>query len=274
MQKTIMRAALAGALSLGAAHLSSAQAQQAVPKPKVTGIGQADVGSILWAGNSFFYYNNSMHGHVRSMAVAADPKSPLRQISVTISGSGVDWHDMESYFRKDGLGKYSFDANNNVVFNKIDKLFDVVIFMDCSQCPIHPTLAKVFTEFSKKNIDTIRKNGAIPAMFASWAYQDKPEMAEQLAAAYLAAGNEHGVIVIPAGLAFARAIKERPQLNLYAPDKRHPSLAGTYLGAAVVYASVLGKSPVGLKYDAGLGEETARFLQTVAEQTVKEFYGR
>ncbi|MGL4279611.1 MAG: hypothetical protein ACRCS0_04525, partial [Albidovulum sp.] len=103
---------------------------------------------------------------------------------------------------------------------------------------------------------------------------DKPEMAQELAAAYQIFANEHNVLVVPAGLAFARAIKERPSLNLYAPDKRHPSLAGTYLGAATVYAAVLGKSPVGLKYDAGLGEETAKFLQTVAEQTVKEFYGR
>lgn len=249
-------------------------AQTAVPKPAVTTVGPDKVSSILWVGNSFFYYNNSMHGHVRSMALSADPKDVPRQVSVTISGSGVDWHDMDSYFRKDGLAKYSFDANNNVVFNKIDKLFDAVIFMDCSQCPVHPTLSKVFTEFSKKNVETIRKNGAVPVMFASWAYQDKPEMAEELAAAYQAFANENKVLVVPAGLAFARAIKERPGLNLYVADKRHPSLAGTYLGAAVVYASVLGKSPVGIKYDAGLGEDTARFLQTIAEQTVKDFYGR
>jgi hypothetical protein len=172
------------------------------------------------------------------------------------------------------LGKYSFTPQNEVVFNKLDKLFDVTIFMDCSQCPIHPTLAPVFDEYGKKNIATIRKNGSVPAMFASWAYADKPEMAEQLAAAYLKLANEQNVLVIPAGLAFARSIKERPALNLYAPDKRHPSLAGTYLGAATVYAVVMGKSPVGIKYDAGLGEETARFLQTVADDTVKSFYGR
>lgn len=271
--KRLSGLALAASVVLATAATGMAQTA-VVPAPKVTATGIDKVDSILWAGNSFFYYNNSMHGHVRSMAIAADPKAVPRQISVTISGSGVDWHDMESYFRKDGLAKYSFNASNEVVFNKIDKLFDAVIFMDCSQCPIHPTLGKVFTEFAKKNVDTIRKNGAVPVMFASWAYQDKPEMAEQLAAAYQAFANEHNVLVVPAGLAFARAIKERPSLNLYAPDKRHPSLAGTYLGAATVYAAVLGKSPVGNKYDAGLGEETARFLQNVAEQTVKEFYGK
>jgi len=35
-------------------------------------------------------------------------------------------------------------------------------------------------------------------------------------------------------------------VNLYDPDKRHPSLAGSYLGAATIYASLYGKSPAGL----------------------------
>ena len=69
---------------------------------------------------------------------------------VTIGGSGFDWHDVESYFRPNAIGNYSFDENNNVVFNKPDKLFDVAIMMDCSQCPIHPKLKSVFTEYAKK----------------------------------------------------------------------------------------------------------------------------
>ena len=58
--------------------------------------------------------------------------------SVTISGSGMDWHDMESYFRPNGIGRYSFVGDNEIVFNKPGRQFDGVIMMDCSQCPIHP----------------------------------------------------------------------------------------------------------------------------------------
>ncbi len=86
------------------------------------------------------------------------------------------------------------------------------------------------------------------------------------------AGNENDAFVIPAGLAFARSIKERPQLNLYAADKRHPSLAGTYLAASRIYGALFKKSPVGLKYLAGLDEATATFLQTVAWDTAKDYY--
>jgi hypothetical protein len=57
-----------------------------------------------------------------------------------------------------------------------------------------------------------------------------------------------------------------------APDKRHSSLAGTYLSACTVYASVFKKSPVDLKYTAGLDDATAKFLQTVARETVQEYF--
>ncbi len=193
---------------------------------------------------------------------------------VTIGGSGFDWHDVESYFRPNAIGSYSFDDHNNVVFNKRDKLFDAAVMMDCSQCPIHPQLKTVFTEFAKKDSDIVRAHGAKPVFFMSWAYADRPEMTAQLAEAYTIAGNANDALVIPAGLAFARALSEQPELNLYAADKRHPSLAGTYLAACSVFAALTGRSPVGNSYLAGIDEPTAHFLQTVARQTVQDYYGK
>jgi hypothetical protein len=145
--------------------------------------------------------------------------------------------------------------------------------MDCSQCPIHPQLQSTFSDFSKKHSDTVRKNGAVPVFFMSWAYADKPGMTAELADAYTKAGNANGALVIPAGLAFAKSIERRPELNLYAEDKRHPSLAGTYLAVSTVYASLFKKSPVGLKYTAGIDEPTAKLLQSVAWETVQDYFG-
>ncbi len=228
--------------------------------------------SAIYIGNSFFYYNNSMHGHITQLVRAADPALAYRSTSVTISGSGFDWHDVDSYFRPNGIGTYSFDTNNNVVFNKPgERLFDVAVVMDCSQCPIHPQLQGVFKDYAKKNADTVRRHGARPVYFMSWAYADKPEMTTQLADAYTQAAKDNGARVIPAGLAFARSIARRPALNLYAPDKRHPSLAGTYLAAATTYATLWGKSPIGLRYTAGLDVETAGFLQAIAWETVQGY---
>jgi hypothetical protein len=265
-----MIARLLSALAVLAFFSSGAIAQT---KPKLTDVGSPK--TAIFIGNSFFYYNNSLHAHVLSMRRAADPanRAAYRNTSVTISGSGFDWHDVDHYFRPNAIGRYSFDDKNNIVFNKFDKLFDVAIMMDCSQCPVHPQLGTIFTEFAKKSSDAARKNGAKAVFFMSWAYADKPEMTAQLAEAYTIAGNANDAFVIPVGLAFAQSIAKRPELNLYAPDKRHPSMLGTYLSAATVYASLYRESPVGNTYTAGIDAETARFLQTIAWDTAQEYYG-
>ena len=178
-------------------------------KPKVLDLGPEPPATAIYIGNSFFYYNNSLHGHVGQLVSATVPAIRFRSVSATISGSGFDWHDVESYFRPNAVGSYSFDGNNNIVFNDPKgKLFDVAIMMDCSQCPVHPQLKNVFREYSKKHSDTVRKHGAMPVFFMSWAYADKPEMTAQLAEAYTQAGNENNALVIPAGLAFARSINQ------------------------------------------------------------------
>jgi len=243
-------------------------------KPKRTDIGGEPPRSIMWVGNSFFYYNNSMHNHLGALVRAADPKMPHRGTSITISGSGFDWHDMESYFRPNGIGKYSFVGDNEVRFNKFDKLFDAVIMSDCSQCPVHPKLKPVFHEYAKIQSDIVRKHGAVPIFLMTWAYKDKPEMTAPLAEEYTIAGNNNDALVIPSGLAFAKAIAQRPNLEFYQPDKRHPSLIGTYLSAATAYAAIYKKSPVGNKYTAGIDADTVKFLQTIAWETTQEYFGK
>ena len=86
--------------------------------------------------------------------------------------------------------------------------------------------------------------------------------------------NANEALVIPAGLAFARVRKLQPELNLYAPDKRHPSPAGTYLAACVTLGALTGRSPVGNTYTMGLDPETARFLQQAAWDTVQQYYAQ
>ncbi len=267
MRSFLKSAALALAVIGGVMGAAQAQTKPAVDKLK----GGAP-SSLLYIGNSFFYYNNGINGHMAGFVTNGLPQHKLRSVMVTISGSGVDWHDVNSYFRPNALSKYSFDANNNVVMNKFNRLFDVAMLMDCSQCPIHPTLSKVFEKETAKHLRTIRRNGAEPVLFASWAYQDKPEMTAQLTEAYVKFANKHKVLVVPAGLAFAKSIAKKPDLNLYVADKRHPSLAGTYLATATSYAVLFGQSPVGNKYTAGLDPAIAAHLQQVAWETVQEFY--
>ena len=102
-------------------------------------------------GNSFFYYNNSMHGHVALLA-RGDKSITYRGVSVTISGSGIDWHDVASYLGPDRIGKYSFEGDNEIRFNPPGRQFDAVMLMDCSHAPYSRT-SPVFHEFAKARRD-------------------------------------------------------------------------------------------------------------------------
>lgn len=230
--------------------------------------------AILWVGNSFFYYNNSLHNHFNRLAASGQPAVRVRGTSVTISGSGLDWHDLESLVREGGLGRYSFTTDNEVRFNPPGRQYDTAVMMDCSQCPIHPRLQAAFHAAAKRHSATLTKAGIRPVLFMSWAYQDKPDMTAQLAEQYTLAGKANDALVIPAGLAFARALAQRPAVALHDADKRHPSLAGTYLAAATAYAALYRASPAACTYTAGLDAETARFLRTVAWETAQAYFQR
>ncbi|MGZ5269784.1 MAG: DUF4886 domain-containing protein [Ramlibacter sp.] len=266
MHRTLRRLLAALPLIVAAALPLSTAAQTA---PKRTDPG-ARPEAMLWVGNSFFYYNNSMHGHFGQLAASLHEK--VRGTSVTISGSGLDWHDMESLVRPNGLGRYSFVGDNEIRFNPPGRQYDTVVMMDCSQCPVHPQLQQAFHDTVRKDAEILRKQGIRPVLFMSWAYKDKPEMTQQLAEQYTRAGNANDLLVIPAGLAFAKAIAAKPDLELYQADKRHPSLAGTYLASCATFATLFRKSPVGATYTAGLPADTARLLQQAAWDAVQDYF--
>jgi hypothetical protein len=244
-------------------------------KPILMAPATKGLASFLFVGNSFFYFNNGLPAYVSKLAAAApEPDRPKFSFTmVTIGGSGLDWHDMESYFRPHAIGSYSIDADNGVVFNDRKKYFDAVVMQDCGLCPIHPQLKPIFFETVKKNATIARKHGAEPILFMTWAFQNKPEMTAQLADAYTRAGNENNELVIPAGLAFARVVRERPDISLYRPDKRHPTLLGSYLAAATAYAAIYQRSPEDSSYTADIEPELARYLRKAAWMTAQEYYG-
>jgi hypothetical protein len=250
----------------GLSPLNQLAASKSLPPVK-------EVKSMLWVGNSFFYYNNSMHGHVGQLLNAAGQKGN-RSTSATISGSGINWHDMDAHFKPNAVGSYSFVGDNEVRFNTFERPFDATMMMDCSQCPIHPKLQSIFYEYAKKHSETLRKHGSEPILFMSWAYSDVPAMTEQLAAEYIKAGQQNNALVVPAGYAFANSVSKRPDVSLIIADKRHPSLAGTYLAACTVLASVYKINPIGSKYLAGLSPEVAKHLQTVAWETSQAFHAK
>jgi len=83
-------------------------AAAAQTKPQRADFGGEPPQSILWVGNSFFYYNNSMHTHLLRLVAAADPKSRARG-NTYVAGIDRDtaaflqtvaWEAVREYFGK------------------------------------------------------------------------------------------------------------------------------------------------------------------------------
>jgi hypothetical protein len=153
--------------------------------------------------------------------------------------------------------------------------WDTVIFQGMSDEPINAEKRDDFVKYAHELAGKAHTAKLQPVFFATWGHPDKPQMTEQVMEAYTKVANETNAMVSPVGIAFAEAIRDRPEVVLIMPNdiQRHPTVAGSYLAACTLYASMAKKSPEGLKYDAGLGAETASFLQQTAWRTVKGFYG-
>ena len=164
-----------------------------------------------------------------------------------------------------------------MVFHKYEdgKVFDAVVLQDNSQGPVHPELRKFFEKYAAIHSKDIRATGAEPLFMMTWAYKDKPEMTKALADATTTVANANHAMVVPVGLAFARALRERPDLGMTVADNRHPTAAGSYLEGAVLFATLTKTSPEGAKFNGGkpLSDKDAAFLQRVAWETVTEFFG-
>lgn len=127
--------------------------------------------------------------------------------------------------------------------------------------------------------ELVEKDGATPILYQTWGRKeghsileqynlDTDSMARTVAAAYEAIGRETGYSVSPAGSAFLDVYYNHPEIELYDPDLTHPSATGSYLVALCHYATLFGRSPIGVEYKADLDDETALILQTAAHNAV------
>ena len=78
-----------------------------------------DIESIMYIGNSFFYYNNSLHNHVSSIVKNHSSNKTLRQRSITINGSSLSWHPLTSYLSNKNIGSFTIDTANNNKYEKV-----------------------------------------------------------------------------------------------------------------------------------------------------------
>ena len=134
----------------------------------------------------------------------------------------------------------------------------------------------------------IKQAGARTVLYQTWAPRTNPEWQIKIDAGYVPLARELGALRAPVGPAWARVIRERPGLDLYFSDGRHPGPAGSYLAACTLWATMFQQSPEGLPASASghnadmggqlakeigplvtLRSDEARFLQRVAWEVSK-----
>jgi hypothetical protein len=127
-----------------------------------------------------------------------------------------------------------------------------------------------FLEYARLFDQEIQDVSAQTVFFMTWPYERLDWVSlDEIVAAHRQVEAELGAKVAPVGVAMADALAERPDLAMLAPDAEHESLAGTYLAAAVIYATIFDRSPEGLPFHHALSADDAAFLQRIAWKTVE-----
>ncbi len=242
-------------LILGILYSSNSFAAQA---PEIKSIDPPK--DILFIGNSYTYYNNSLHNALKSLIGSADMGKgyPGLLKAMTISGAKLVDHA---------------PAVKAIVESR---KWDVVVLQGHSREAYDKDYIKMFQRAARAYDKIIDESGAQTVFYMTWAPEDHLDYIESLNSSYSFVGNRTEALVVPVGLAFDKIKKEYPGIDLYRSDKSHPTVAGTYTAACVFFAAFYQKSPEGLVFptSTSLNDEKAAIVQKVAWDTVQAYYGQ
>ena len=222
--------------------------------------------NILFVGNSYLYYNNSVHNYVGPMLREHHGSEVETKLSA-IGGSKLHHHNIDHLLNPKNLN--------------LDQQIDLIIMQGGSTEVITTKSQKKFIQTARKYGKKAQNLGVKTALYMTHAYTKadsrfEPNLIKKISKTYFAAGKESNSVVIPVGLAYELAYKEKPAIKLHHVDGTHPSQLGTYLGAATVFASVTGKSPEGLEFNyyGAINDEDRIFLQKIAWKAYRSWQRR
>lgn len=230
---------------------------------------------VLFVGNSFSFYSNGIHNHFANLLRADGhwQQGENRVRLLTLSGGHI--HETGRLLQSHLEGG--------------DDDWHTVILQGHSNEPIVAGKSDKFQQAMTGMITSLKQRNITPVLFMTWAYQEQPDMIVKLQQAYEQVARKHDVLVVPVGLAFADAMTRHPEINLYVKDVlgltssegedkltyrrevKHPSVAGTYLAACVIFASLHHRSPEGNVFSADLDQQTAVALQRLSWQVVSNY---
>jgi hypothetical protein len=181
---------------------------------------------VLFIGNSYTFYNGGVDAVLAAMAKAKGRN--IEATSVTSGGKTLEWHwengDARAAIARGG--------------------WDYVVLQEFSTRPL--TDADAMHRYARLFDAEIKNAGAKTVFYLTWARFHQPENQAVITRAYDAIAKQLNATVARVGPAFERVLERRPDLKLHMDDRTHPTPAGTYLAAAVFYATLTGDTAEGL----------------------------
>ena len=127
--------------------------------PATAGPEQTVPQRVLFVGNSYLYYNDSLHNHVERMASERFSDMANRDFqykSATIGGARLQHHNIEWLLTPGKIG--------------VDRPFQAVIMQGGSFEPLTADTRKVFIETAKNYAEKVRAVGGKPFLYMTHAY--------------------------------------------------------------------------------------------------------
>lgn len=216
--------------------------------PTAPVVGDADL-RVLFVGNSLTYFND-MPAMLATLVRETGTESAL-VASVSRPSYGLEDHWTQS-----------------VTFDRIAEGWDVVVLQ---QGPSATEGRPSLIEYSQKFATPIRDAGAIPALYMVWPSESRASDFAGVSRSYSDAADIVDGLLFPAGEAWLAAWDLDPSIELWGPDRFHPSPLGSYAAAVVIYEQLTGRDPRELPptipgYPDAAPAEHVRLVQQAARQ--------
>jgi hypothetical protein len=200
--------------------------------------------NVLFIGNSFTA-RNGLPEMVAALAAASGMRMDHRLISAGGASLRMHWNKGEAQRAIEGGG------------------YDYVVLQEQSTLPVKN--AARMHENVRLFHPVIEEAGAKTALYMTWARQHSPSTQQAITVAYESIAAETGATLVPVGVAWQRFLAGHSEPTLYDRDQSHPAVAGSYLAACVFFATLFGRSPVGIESEVnGLGLPETKLLQRAA----------
>jgi hypothetical protein len=142
--------------------------------------------------------------------------------------------------------------------------WDYVVLQD-----IYNVKAPAFQPYARQFHALIKKSGSKTVLFGTASIlSDYPKGFERQHRLHFAMGKELGVPIVDASYAYIRYFGDKPSTerlkSLFAKDRAHPGLWGSYLYSCMIYSALTERSPIGLGAPDTIPANVAKTLQETA----------